>query len=106
MDIDVRSMDIGEAFNTLKTLDDGSEEYRETERKAIKGIKIRFSIFDVIKMRGNIVEKGKNRKMIINGKSVDMEDFDIEMMEREKAIKRFLIEKLEGRQIAKPRGLK
>lgn len=105
MDIDVRSIDLREAFNMLKTVDDNSNEYKETENKVIKGINIKFNINDLLNLRGNIVEKGKLQKVIINGKVYKMEDYDEELMAREKLAKAFLINKLEGRQIAKPRGI-
>jgi hypothetical protein len=106
MEIDVRTLDLKEAFNLLKTLDDGSEEYNETERKAINGELLKFSIFDKLNERNNIVEKGKIGKVIINGHVFDIKEYDKELMRREKIIKSFLIDKLEGKQIARPRGLK
>lgn len=106
VDLDIRSLSLEEAFNTLKTLDDGTAEYHEIEEKAIRGINIKFSLFDYLYKRPSITEKGRNGKVIIRGKIYKLEDYDEELMEREKLIKEFLIEKLEGRQIAKVRGTK
>lgn len=50
MDLNVRSMDLVEAFNTFKTLDDGSKEYINTEKLVINGIRIKVSIFLLCKM--------------------------------------------------------
>lgn len=105
MDLNVRSMDLVEAFNTFKTLDDGSKEYINTEKLVINGIRIKVSIFDILYERKNIVEKDKLGKIIINGKVISLNDFDFELLEREKVIKKFLIDKLEDRQIARPRGV-
>ena len=105
-DIDVRTINLEQAFNMFKTLDDDSEEYRNIELKVIKGIFIKFSLFDALYKRQNINLINESiGKIIINGKSFSMESFDIELMEREKLIKKFLIDKLENKQIAKIRGL-
>lgn len=104
MDVNIRGLDIRETFEMFLT--EWEDEDDELGDLVIRGINIKFSLFDYIKMRRNIVEKDKIGVVIINNKKYNLQDFDIELANREKLMKRYLLEKLENKPIVKIRGIR
>lgn len=98
-DLDLRTLDFNEAWNTFKTeAEMNTDEYR----KARFGIRIKFDINDYLK--GRLVIKAKKRNVYIKGCVYDLEEFETELEMRERKIKKWLIENLGDDDIVKPRS--
>lgn len=99
-DLDIRTLNIEEAWNTFKT----EIKTHETEYKQARfGIKIKFDINDYLK--GRITIKAKTGKAYIRGGAYELEDFETELELRERIIKNWLIENFGDEEIATPRGI-
>ena len=99
-ELELRSMDFNESWNTFKTeVQDSTKEYR----LARFGININFDINDYLK--GRVLIKSKTGKAFVRGRAFDLEDFETELEKRERIIKEWLITNFCDVEVATPRGL-
>lgn len=100
VDLDIRTLDLREAWNFFKTeIETTHEEYR----KARFGIRVKFDINDYLK--GRIIIKSKKGVAHIRGKMYDLEKFETELEERERTIKTWLLDNFGEEDIVTPRGI-
>lgn len=99
-DLDIRTLDLREAWNFFKT-EIAMED--ETYRKARFGIKVKFDINDYLK--GRIPVKAKTGKALVRGQAHKLEDFETELEVRERIIKDWLLQNFGEEELVSPRGI-